>query len=203
MATENVGNLYDEYRKNQPNPVPAGVHRFEVVGGSRFDGPAGPRANLTATVVGGDLDGQKFFLPGQTLTVNSAGIFFQTFAGFGLGEDFFRSLGNDPVEIVDAVVEACKGVVAEAPFKVEEYQGKVKNEYDGIGVVKFIGRRDAAGVLNEPGAAAPAAPQPPTPEPPAPPAPPQPSQQVPGNGTGDPPPVPAPQPVQTDEDVPF
>jgi hypothetical protein len=98
--------------------------------------------------------------------------------------------------ICEKTAEAVKGVVAEAPLVEAEYQGKPKNEYDGIGVVKYVGRRDESGIVQEAGTARPApaapAPQPPAaPEPPAPPAA--------SNGTD----VPTPEPVKTDEDVPF
>lgn len=206
MSTDTAGSLFAQYKKDQPQVLPEGTYRVEVIASNVRNNN---RVLATARVIGGPHDGEKTFLPGQSLTENSSGIFFQTFKNFGLSDEFLAGAGATAEAVCEAVSKAIIGAVLDVQLVEDEYNGTPKNEYARIGAQKFVGRKDAvSGQIQgaQPGVATPAAPTPAAPASPtqpqqAPPAPaptpepaPAPAPEAPAAPAPPPAPAPAPQP---------
>lgn len=168
MAEVSVSDLYQTFEKDELVVLPPGNHRLEVISCSVRNGNA---VMPVFRAVGGPYAGKRVMCGQETLTEKAASIFFRNMKGFGLEKSFF-----DTQPSMEQIAQALVGRVVDVELTIEPWKGEDRNKH-GIGAVKLVGTKDAAGVLTEvgggttpaatpaPAAAAPAAAPAPAPAP--------------------------------------
>jgi hypothetical protein len=184
MTTRSLKDLYNSFEQDEIHVLPAGTHRLEVVGCSVHKNGHGVTPVYRA--VSGPYAGKKVMAGTQSLTENSAFIFFPTMKGFGLDKAYF-----DREPSFDQIAKDLVGRIVDVELAVEPYKGEDRNKIVPR-AVKLVGTKDDAGIVHENSEAAPAAPAAPAPTPAGAPAPPQPEA-----APAAPPPPAAPAPPQT------
>ena len=167
-----LGQLYDQYKKDEPVVLPAGTRvQLEVAAASvKGENAIFPVFRVTS----GPNAGSKVLAGQLTLTEKSASIFYRQLAGFGIGEDFIKSVAHLPLkEALAQIANALTGRVVETELQTDKWQGQDRNKLP-IGGIKLI-RANGQGVGNaalqpvptpQPVAAPVAAPAPQAPVPP-------------------------------------
>lgn len=156
-----VGDMFNQWKKEQVQAVPAGTYVMEITKVNvRGDNALMPFFK----VVEGPMTGTTVLAGQFTLTEKAAGIFFQNLRGCGLTNEFFAQSPS-----MDTIAQALVGRVVQAELTIDQWNGEDRNKLP-IGKIKFLRMGGPAGLGGGPAlpSAVPAAPPAPVAAAPAP-----------------------------------